>query len=107
MPSSATTRCGLLLSSAIAGGTLLGSPPPRTSRFFPPLAAGFLSGCSCFMVAGASLISCVVFAPACCGHSATLPVPALPLARFLIPPARFPARHGLPRAHPTRRAAGL
>src|SRR5277367_6067577 len=35
MASSSTTRCGLLLSSAIALGTALGSAPPRTSRLPP------------------------------------------------------------------------
>src|SRR5207248_7113570 len=35
---SSTTRCGLLLSSAIARGTAFGSAPPSTARFPAPRA---------------------------------------------------------------------
>src|ERR1700694_1443626 len=52
MLSSATTRCGLLLSSAIARGTLLGSPPLKTSRLPATFAAAF-NGVCCFIGAGA------------------------------------------------------
>src|SRR6266568_3231647 len=52
MASSATTRCGRLLSSATARGTLLGSPPPSTSRFPVPFVATFPWGGSCFLGAG-------------------------------------------------------
>src|SRR6266576_4977871 len=52
MLSSATTRCGLLLSSAIARGTLLGSPPPKSSRLPAAFAAAF-NGVCCFIGSGA------------------------------------------------------
>src|SRR5258708_2162061 len=74
------TRCGLLLSSAIARGTLLGAPAPKTSPLPAPFVPGFPSGCSCFMGGGASLMSGLGFAVVCLAASASLPLLVCPCA---------------------------
>src|SRR5260370_7265540 len=52
MRSSATSRCGILLSAALARGTWLGSQPHKTRSLVAPFVAVFPGAC-CFIGAGA------------------------------------------------------